>query len=146
MANILRSIREHIKTNPNLHVDESKGFGVDYLAENNTAYMVEAVPTPPIIKRYINGDTERQFVFAFSTRESYGSDVEQNLDNLGVLEEFGEWLEGREIKNDLPDLGIGKSSIRYEVRSPGYAFQTSIDKAQYRIQCALIYSQEGEKQ
>ena len=135
---VIRAIRDHIKTCPFISLSDSQGFGVDFLAEDDTAYMLEAVPASPLIKRYINGDAEMQEVFAFSTRESYGSDAEQNLANTEFLVRFSEWL----VKQK-PSLGEGKEAVKFEVLSSTYAYYTEKTKAQYRAQYRLIYQQKG---
>lgn len=141
MSNVIGAIREFIKGCPCL--DEfNKGIGVDYLAEDDTAYMVEAVPGKPIVKRYINGDTDRQCIFAFSTREAYGSNVKQNLENIGFFDDFAAWLERCTEEGKLPALGENQVAKKIEVISTGYAYDTGVDKAQYRIQCRLVYLQE----
>jgi hypothetical protein len=144
MAGLMSALRDHIKTCPFLVSANDTPFGVDFLDEDDTAYMIEAVPAPSVIKRYINGDVEKQLVFAFSTRESYGSDALQNLTNIEFMEEFSEWLEECTQIGNLPYLPGTKKSIKLEALTSGYAYQTRIDKAQYRIQCRLIYSQKGK--
>lgn len=140
MANVIGAIREFIKGCP--HLEEfHKGIGVDYLAEDDTAYMIESVPGKPILRRYINGDTDRQFLFAFSTQEAYGSDVKQNLENIGFFDNFSAWLEQCTDEGNLPTLGENQTAKKIEVTSTGYAYNTGVDKAQYRIQCRLIYLQ-----
>ena len=37
---------------------------LDILGESPTTYMVESTPAEPVLKRYANGDTERQYVFS----------------------------------------------------------------------------------
>jgi hypothetical protein len=144
MRKVMNDVREHIKTCPFLHLDESHGFGVDFLAEDDTAYMIEAVPAPPVIKSYINGDAEKQFVFAFSTRESYGANAEQNLANLETLDSLAEWFDECSKNANLPEIGEGAEALRYEVLSTGYAYRTSVNQAQYRMQCRLVYFCKGE--
>jgi hypothetical protein len=139
---IMSAIREFVKTCPHLKI-YNKGLGVDYLGEESTQYAIESVPAAPILKRYLDGSTYRQQVFVFSSRESYGVDVRQNLENLGFFQLFADWLKEKTDADELPDLGAGKRSLRIEPTTTGYAFDTSVSKAKYQIECRLVYLQNG---
>lgn len=142
MTNVLEAIRTFIKEECPCLEEFYNGLGVDYLEEEDTAYMIEAVPANPIVKRYINSDTERQCVFAFSSRESYGSNVRRNLENIGFFDVFADWMEQCNREERLPKLGEKQTAKKLEVLTSGYVYQAGVDKAQYRIQCRLIYLQE----
>lgn len=139
---IINSIRDFIKTCPYLS-DFSKLINVDYLGEDTTSYSIEEIPVEPIMKRYINNDTVRQYDFIFASREDYGSDVLQNIENSGFYEKFAYWLELENNKGNLPQLSEGKTATKIITTSNGYAFQTDVNKARYQIQCKLIYFQGG---
>lgn len=141
--NVLEAVRTFIKEECPCLEDFYHGLGVDYLEEEDTAYMIEAVPGSPVVKRYINGDTDRQCLFAFSSRESYGSNVRQNLENIGFFDTFTDWMERCSREGNLPALGEGRQAKKLEVTSTGYAYRTGVDKAQYRIQCRFLYFQKA---
>lgn len=139
---IIESIRNYIRTCP--YLDEfAKGINVDYLAEDSTTYSIEEVPCEPIIKKYINGDTIRQYDFIFCSREAYGPDVLQNIENCGFYEDFADWIELQSLLGKLPILKEGMESRKLKVSTTGYAFQTDVDKARYQIQLKLIYFKKG---
>lgn len=140
---VIESIRNFIKKCP--YLEEFEGaikIGVDYLDKESTTYSIEKVPCNPIIKKYVDGSCKKQELFIFSSRESYGPDVFNNLDNINFYEKFAEWVEEMNVKGELPLLDNGRSSEKLEVTSNGYAFQTDVDKAQYQIQLKLIYIEE----
>ena len=139
---ILESIRKFISTCPYLN-EFAQGIGVDFLSEEATSYSIEEVPANPIVKKYIDGSSIRQFIFIFSSREAYGSDVFVNLDNIGFYEKFYSWIEEQNLKGNLPDI-IGGESLKIEAQTNGYAFDTDIDKARYQIQCRLTYFKEAK--
>lgn len=137
---IIESVRKFIKTCP--HLVEYCGavrVNVDYLSENPTTYSIEAVPVNPILKKYINGDTVRQFVFVFCSRESYGEDVRNNIDNCGFYENFSNWLEECTLESKLPILDEDMEAWGIECLTSGYAFDTNADNARYQIQVKLKY-------
>lgn len=139
MTNI-ESIREYIKKCP--YLEEFNGavrIGVDYLEGDSTTYSIEKTPSNPILKRFIDGSTIRQETFIFCSREDYGADVLQNIDNSNFYEKFAKWIEEMNDENKLPILESNKESEKIEVTTSGYAFQTDVDKAQYQIQMRLIY-------
>ncbi|WP_415347948.1 chloramphenicol resistance protein [Clostridium perfringens] len=137
---IIESIRNFIKKCPCL--EEFEGairIGVDYLDKESTTYSIEKVPCNPIIKKYVDGSCKKQELFIFSSRESYGPDVFNNLDNINFYEKFAEWLEEQNCNKSLPKLTGKYEAEKLEVTSNGYAFQTDVDKARYQIQLRLIY-------
>ena len=139
---IIKALRDYISQCPYLY-EFNKGINVDYLDNDSTTYSIEEVPCEPIIKRYINGDTKRQYDFIFASRESYGADVFQNIENSGFYEDFSNWIEEQSVKGNLPSLEGNKESLEIKVSTTGYAFQTDDNSARYQIQLKLIYFQKG---
>lgn len=139
---IIKALRDYISQCPYLY-EFNKGINVDYLDNDSTTYSIEEVPCEPIIKRYINGDTKRQYDFIFASRESYGADVFQNIENSGFYEDFSSWIEEESSKGNLPSLEGNRESLEIRVSTTGYAFQTDDNSARYQIQLKLIYFQKG---
>lgn len=139
---VLESVRKFISTCPHLR-EFAQGIGVDFLSEEATSYSIEEVPANPIVKKYIDGSSIRQFIFIFSSREAYGSDAFINLDNIGFYEKFYSWIEEQNLNKNLPEIKCGKS-VKIEALTNGYAFETDIDKARYQIQCKLTYFKEAK--
>lgn len=143
---IIEAIRDFIKLCPYLQefegVDGLVKVNVDYLEESATVYSIEEVPVEPIVKKYINGDSVRQFQFIFASREPYGADVLQNISNSGFYEDFANWIEVQN-NNNLPLLADGYESQEIKVLSPGYAFAVSVDQARYQIELRLKYYKQG---
>lgn len=138
---IVEAIRDIIKQCP--YLDEYyKGIGVDYLGDSTTYYSIESVPSQTVLKRNIVGNTKRQYLFHFASRELYGEEVRQNLDNIGFYEHFSDWLEQFSEAGEFPELEKGKEAIKIEAITSGYAFDTELDKAKYQIQCRFLYYQE----
>lgn len=139
---IIKALRDYISQCPYLY-EFNKGINIDYLDNDSTTYSIEEVPCEPIIKRYINGDTKRQYDFIFASRESYGADVFQNIENSGFYEDFSSWIEEESLKGKLPSLEGNRESLEIRVSTTGYAFQTDDNSARYQIQLKLIYFQKG---
>jgi len=137
---IIKALRDYIRTFECLETfNNAIRVNVNYLEENPDTYSIEEVPIEPIVKKYVNGDSIRQYAFIFTSREPYGADVLQNIDNSGFYEKFADEVE---IKNDngiFPLLDNGLEPLAIEVTSTGYAFAVTEDTAQYQIQLRLKY-------
>lgn len=141
---MISSLRDYIKTCPYLDTFNSAlRVNINYLDSSPDTYSIEEVPTQPIVKKYIDGSTKRQYDFVFTSREPYSSEVVQNIDNSEFYEKFANWIESQNDNEVLPVLGINLEALSIEVTSPGYAFSVSEDTAQYQIQLRLKYIKKG---
>ena len=130
-------IRSLLRTCPLL---ENERINVDFLDAENGSYSVNTSPAAPIVKRFIDGSSIRQYVFTFSSAELYGEEIRQNLENAGFWEDFMEWIESATLPQSLE---TGQEPQKIEVLSSGYAFMTDADSARYQIECRLLYKQKG---
>lgn len=110
---------------------------LDILGESPTTYMVESTPAEPVLKRYANGDTERQYVFSLCSREFYGAP--ENVDTSEFYENFSDWLDTCTKEGKLPNLKGNLISKSIRATTEGYLYDTQEQKCQYRIQCQFIY-------
>lgn len=137
---IIDSIRDYIKQCPFLEeFNNAIRVNVNYLDSEIDTYSIEEVPTQPIIKRYVNGDTLRQYDFIFTSKEPYGSDVFQNIENSGFYEKLADWIETNSDNDIFPILKKGMEATDVSVTTTGYAFSVTEDTAQYQIQLKLKY-------
>lgn len=116
---------------------------VNYLEPNADTYSIEEVPVEPIVKKYINGDSIRQYAFIFTSREPYGADVLTNIDNSGFYEKLADEIEKNNYNEIFPLLYEGLESLEIKVTSTGYAFAVTEDTAQYQINLRLKYFKKG---
>lgn len=136
---IASKVTEFIGTCPFLNEFENM-FPVvnqDMLEENTVAYCVESTPAEPILKRYANGDTVRQYVFALCSREFFGA--EENKDTSEFYDKFADWLETCSREGNLPELDGKLQSKSIRATTDGYLYDNQETKCQYRIQCQFIY-------
>ena len=141
---IINALRNYIRTCPHLDTfNNAIRINVNYLEPNTDTYSIEEVPIEPILKRYINGDSVRQYAFIFTSREPYGVDVLQNIDNSGFYEKFADWIENQNNNEIFPLLDNGLEALTIEVTSTGYAFAVTEDTAQFQIQLRLKYFKKG---
>lgn len=138
---MIDNIREYLKTCPYL---KNGKINVDYLGEAPVRYTIDAVPSPAVLKHYAGGDTLRQFVFVFASREYYGQEVLQNMQNNSFYESFAAWLEEQSEAGELPSLESGKTAQSMEALTSGYLYDGDTDNARYQIQCRLVYYQSAQ--
>mgnify|MGYP000932155135 FL=1 len=65
-------------------------INVDFLPGKGLEYSIDTTPATEIIKKYINGDTKRQYLFVIRSINDYGSDVLQNIANSGFYERLSD--------------------------------------------------------
>ncbi|CUU45558.1 MULTISPECIES: chloramphenicol resistance protein [Clostridium] len=140
---IVESIRDYIRTCPYLEMfDDAIKVNVDYLSGDADSYSIEEVPCEPIVKKYIDRSSTRQFEFIFCSREPYSENILQNIDNSGFYEKFADWIEENTRANILPIMGDGKRAEKLEVLTHGYLLHNTQNTARYQIQCKLTYFQK----
>ncbi len=137
---IIDSLRTYIRQCPYLDTfNNAIRVNVNYLEPSPDTYSIEEIPIDPILKKYINGDSIRQYAFIFTSREPYGADVLQNIDNSGFYENFASWVENNNDNGIFPILEDGLEPLEIKVTSTGYAFAVTEDTAQFQIQMRLKY-------
>ena len=137
---IIQALRNYVRKCPHLDTfNNAIRVNVNYLAPDADTYSIEEVPIEPVVKKYVNGDTVRQYAFIFTSREPYGVDVLQNIDNSGFYEKFAEWIENNNDDEILPILEGGLEPQEIKVTSTGYALAVTEDTAQFQIQLRLKY-------
>nr|DAZ26039.1 MAG TPA: Minor capsid protein from bacteriophage [Caudoviricetes sp.] len=133
---IIEALQKYIKACPLL---KSGKINVDNLAAEPVRYCIESVPCQPVIRRYVDGASVNQYIFVLASRECYGQEVRQNIDNSAFYEQLVEWIEEQNKTGNLPKLGDGRTAQRIEILSSGYLFDATSDTAQYQLQMRLIY-------
>ena len=121
---IIEAVRKYLQTCPLL---KGGTLNVDFLPPEAATYSVDVVPVKPVLKAYMDGSSQRQFLFALATRTYYGEFVRQ-----------------QNRTRSFPDLGDGRNARKLEVTTSGYVFAPDTDTARYQIQCRLSYFQKGE--
>lgn len=140
MASLMDSVRTFLCGCPYL---KDGVFNVDYLSGTPTEYSIDSLPVDPIIKKYVDGSSVRQFVFAFGSVEPYGSDVDNNLANSTFYEDFAAWVDQKNKNKEFPSLGTGKTPMEIQAQGAGYLTENTENAARYQVQCRLVYQQKG---
>lgn len=106
------------------------------------SYSVNPLSCDPLVKKYIDGGTVKQFQFAFTSREAYDADARESIENSRFYQQFAGWIEQKDKRKDLPDIGSKKTPLGISVLQNGYLYNADKSLAQYEIQCRIEYEQE----
>ena len=119
----------------------ARAFGADYLAEDES-YSLDVTPTMLRYRENILGimvlqETQEQN-FVFASREMYGAEFQQNLENLAFFQSVAAWIIEQNNAHNFPDweggkvVGIVPTLSAYPI-TMGSAF------ARYQIQIKVTY-------
>lgn len=137
---IIESIRNYIAKCPLLK--DGRLLNVDRLGDESIEYTIDSELTQPIVRKYTDGSSLRRFNFVFASRESYGADTLQNIENSGFYEKFADWIEYQSETGNLPELDDFRKPQYLEVLSGGYVFDTADSTARYQIELSFVYYQD----
>lgn len=137
---MIETVRTWFRSCPLLRKDTV--FGVDKLGADPVNYEIAPLSCNPVVQKYVDGTTVRQFQFAFASREVY--DEQQNMQNTAFYEQLQEWLEEQSDRGNLPALGEGKKARELQILSSGYVYDTGDSTAIYQMELSLIYIQRKQ--
>lgn len=127
-------------------IERGRTFGVDYLAENGS-YSLDATPTAlryreNILGEHVMRDVQEQN-FVFASRDPYGDDFQQNLNNLGVMQDVAAWIIDRNNARDFPKWESGEVD-GITVNASPYPTSMGSAFARYQIQIKVTYHVTGK--
>lgn len=137
---MIAEIKKLIETCPLL---KDGKINVNYLGDDDLPYSIDAVPSNPVVKSYVDGSEVRQYLFIFASRELYTERIKDNADVAKFYEDFSNWIEEINNTGNIPiDLGDKYKALSIEVLTGGYLFNADETTARYQIQCRLTYYKE----
>lgn len=131
---MIEKIRKYLIENE--IVDEECRVNVDFLGENPTEFAIIPIAVNPILKKYIDGSSLRQYQFQLISCNYYGADVMQNMANSKFYEELYDRIESNNDDGILPDIK-GIESI--ECLNNGAILDVTTNTARYSIQMKITY-------
>lgn len=124
------------------YISKNNRFGVDYVAESPTEYAIYAVPSTLKYHENILGeeipDDDQAQNYIFASKEPYGADIKQNIENLGFYQNVTSWIIEQNNARNFPEWDGG------HVRSilptlTAYPAQVGSSAAKYQIQLKVNY-------
>lgn len=140
---IVESIIDYISS-----LDCMKDFNsivnVNYLADEEDSFSIEEIPSEVIVKKYLDGSSKRQFKFVFTSREPYGVEVLNQLNNSNFYENFTKEIEENNLNNILPVLDNNLTPCSIKVISSAYLvnIDENNDTCMYQINLNFNYIKE----
>ena len=117
-------------------------INVDFLGDK-PEYSIDPLPSDPLIKRYVDGGSVRQYQFAFTSKEYFDGDARTGMEHSGFYQNLADWIEANNKKGVIPNLKGKLTSLYIEIMTSGYLFDMDPEYGRYQIQCRLIYEQEA---
>ena len=131
---MIEKIRQYLIENKS--VDENCRVNVDFLGEEPTEFSIVPIAVDPILKKYIDGSSLRQYQFQLISCNYYGADVMQNIANSTFYENLYNLIEGNNDAGILPKIK-GIESI--ECLNNGAILDVTTNTARYSIQMKITY-------
>ena len=120
--------------------------GVDYLADEATEYAIYAIPSTIRTRENVLGEivpADRQTLsFYFASKEPYGADARQTMQNQSFYESVCAWIWDQNRKRSFPAIPGGDVVAVVPTLTTLIADAGS-DVAKYQIQIQLTYRRNG---
>lgn len=131
---MIEKIRQYLIDNR--IIDDDCRINVDFLGENPTEFAIIPIAVDPILERYVDGTSLRQYQFQLISCNDYGADVMQNIDNSTFYEQLYNLIDKNNNKNILPKIdGI----VSIECLNNGAILDATTNTARYSIQMKITY-------
>lgn len=127
-------------------VERARAFGADYLADEES-YSLDVVPTAlkyreNILGEYVLRETQEQ-AFVFASREAYGAEFQQNLNNLAFFQAVTKWIIEQNNARSFPEWEGGEVVAVVPTLS-AYPISMGSAYARYQIQIKVTYRVTGQ--
>lgn len=120
-------------------------FRVNALGSEPVEYALESAITSPILKKYVDGSSIRQYQFNFNSRKAYSMDRILAIRNESFYEDLCNWVEEQSMMGKLPEMPEGCEAQKLTVLAPGFMLDATMENAHYQIQLVLQYFKEAQK-
>lgn len=120
-------------------IDDDCRINVDFLGEEPTEFAIIPIPINPILEKYVDGSSLRQYQFQLLSCNDYGADVMQNIANSSYFEHLYELIEENNDKRILPEIE-GIETI--ECLDNGAILDVTTNAARYSIQMRITYTKD----
>ena len=121
-----------------------KEININYLSPKPDSFAIDNLERNPIVKRYVSGETVRQFCFLLSGRIAYDEAIEENLSVSEFFEEFESWIEAQNAAKVFPVLeNDADSPICIEITKSGVIRDTARTSARCEIELRLLYKRKN---
>ena len=134
---IIESIKNFFEACPYL---STGSININYLGDRAVCYSIDNVEAEPVIKRYCDGATLKQFVFKLVLRDIYDENVLRNLKIAQFFEQVEAWISSQNQKGNLPEIE-GGVPVKLEVTKSGGLNDANIQSGRWQMEIRLVYKE-----
>lgn len=119
-------------------------INANYLDADAPCWALVEAPVTPVLSQYADGTCLKQKSLALTAVQDYSPDVLVQLEETGVWESVGEWVQAQNRRRrNLPVLDAGCTCRKVEVSATHAVIQSSAQTARFQIQFMITYEQKG---
>lgn len=133
---MIESIKKYFEACP---IFSDGKINVNYLGNGDACYSIDNVPAEPIVKKYCDGATLRQFVFVLAIRDIYNESIARNLKNAQIFEELEKWVLRKNSEGVFPDTDEDCEPIGIEVTKGGCLYDSNIQTGRMQVEMRFVY-------
>ena len=138
-VNNASALRTWLRTCP--AIERTRKFGADYLADEES-YSLDVTPTPLRYRENILGvmvlQEKQEQNFVFASRDPYGAEYQQNLDNLAFFQSVSAWIIVQNNARNFPSWN-GGTVVAIVPTLNAYPITMGSAYARYQIQIKVTY-------
>ena len=136
-------IRDLMLTCPHITVS-TLDMHIDQVGAEPLSYSIESLPSDPVLKRYLGGDSLRAYPFQLTARRVFFSD-EDRIANVNTFERVTDWMEQQTRLRLLPAMDDGQEPKQLQATGCTYVMEQAADSnsAVYIMQAQLVYYQKA---
>ena len=136
---IIASVKDYLAACPSL---SGKKININYLSPEIDSFAIDSVAKDPVVRRYVSGETVRQYCFLLAGRIAYDGDLSENASVSGFFEELEAWLEAQNREGNFPAITDGVP-IALEIVKSGAIKDTARTSARVEIELRLLYKRNN---
>ncbi|MBQ2897868.1 MAG: hypothetical protein IJE46_06080 [Clostridia bacterium] len=115
-------------------------FNIDYLSGRVNGMSVYQDSFTPVKKPYFGGGGLYRYSFFVELTSPYAADLNGN--NHLIVDEFIDFIERKNLKRQLPELGDGLVSQSVKVAENIGRVKATPNKTNFRLKLELLYTKE----
>lgn len=136
---MIASVKEYLAACPSL---SGKKININYLSPETDSFAIDSVAKNPVVKRYVSGETVRQYCFLLAGRIAYDGDADENAGVAGFFEELEAWIEAQNAEGNFPSLSEGVP-LEVEIVKSSAIKDTARTSARFEIELRLLYKRNN---
>lgn len=133
---IIESVKKYFESCPQVL---GKRILVNCLGPRHGAISIENIPREPVVKKYCDGRTLKQFCFFIAMRAGFDEDESGSMEMPVLFEKIDAWIVEQNAVGILPELESGYKSIGIETVKSGEVSDSSMDSMRYQMEVRLLY-------